>query len=536
MTQPVRRPKSPSEEDAAAHAFFLQKLKPGPRRLSLANVAELYGNDFPGFCSLLEIVPKSGPRVPFVFNAVQRHYLAEKTLRDIILKGRQVGITTLEQARDIWFMLTRQGARVVATCQSITDHGPLQLLSKNYRVFFESLRKNGVDLSFHTEAAGRWAIAESDATLTIIEAGASEAAASKKGRAGTITRLHLTETAFYEYAEETLNALLECVPDEAQGTEIVSESTPNGASGTFFEQCESAKKGASGYAFHFLPWYLHREEYRAALDPGEVIEPQTDRERYLVRHGVDQEQIKWYRRKVEDKGQDRTDQEYPSDPATCFLVAGRLFFDRVKTNAMITNARDPVEVSMGGALRIWTLPKQDGQYLIAGDTSEGVGGDAGAGIVLDRDTWEHVATLWGQFRPWDLAKALAEVGRLYNEAMIAVERNNHGHAVLRALDVEQHYGNLFHDHDDRPGWISSQQSRTPALEAMFNAHFHGQFVSNDVELGAEMLRFIVLVNGRAEAAKGAHDDLVIATAIVRDVASRMPPVDARIIRIKSRRQ
>ena len=506
----------------AARAFAVERLG-ARRRLSLANVAEVYLDDFPGFCGLLEIVPKSGPRQPFVFNSVQRYYLAEKTRRDIILKGRQIGITTLEQARDIWFMLTRPGARVVATCQSITDHGPLKLLSKNYRVFFESLQKNGVDLKFHTEATGHWAIAESDATLAIIEAGASEAAAEKKGRAGTITRLHLSETAFYEYAGETLNALLECVPDQSQGTEIVNESTPNGASGTFFTQCESAKKGASEYKFQFLPWFLHREEYRTALAPGERLEPLTDREKYLVRHGIDQEQLKWYRLKVQDKLQDKTDQEYPSDPATCFLVSGRLFFDRVKVDAMITNAKAPVETSMKGALRIWVLPKPGAHYLISGDTSEGTGGDAGAGIVLDRANGEHVATLWGQFRPWDLARALAEIGKRYNNALLAVERINHGHAVLRALDVEQHYANLFCDHDERPGWISSSVSRTAVLDAFFDDHAKDRFTSNDVELGAEMLRFIVLASGRAEAAKGAYDDLVIATAIARDVAGRTRP-------------
>jgi hypothetical protein len=289
---------------------------------------------FETFAPLLDIVPKDGRRQKFQLNAIQRLFCSERTGRDVVLKPRQVGFTTLEQARDIFHFLTYPGARVVTTCQSLQDNTPLKQLSANYRVMFEGLKRAGLDIKFRTENAAEWVLADRDASLRIVVAGASEASASKKGRAGTITRLHLTETAFYEFADETLNALLECVPPRELGSEIVSESTANGAAGYFHRQCQNAKAGLGDYKLHFYPWFS-QEEYSKPLEPGETFTPETEQEKRLAALGLTAGQLKWYRAKVIDKGQAAVDQEYPSDPETCFLVSGRGFFDALVTNALL---------------------------------------------------------------------------------------------------------------------------------------------------------------------------------------------------------
>ncbi len=474
----------------------------------------LYRNDFLGFCDLLEIVPKDGQRCTFKPWPAQRAFDAARTGRDIVLKARQVGFTTFEQARDVWHFLTRPGARVVATCQSLTDHGPQKNLSKNFQIFFESLRNQGIKLKFSTETATRWELG--DSTLVIEEAGASEAAASKKGRSGRISRLHLTETAFYEYADETLNAMLECVSDPSTGSEIVSESTPNGAAGLFFEQCQAARDGRSAYRFHFLPWFAH-PEYTTPPN-GHVVEPVTDRERQLVRLGVTPGQLLWFRHKVADKTQDKADQEYPTDPETCFLVSGRTFFDRSATLKLLAAATEPV--SRSRYVSTWEPPKPGAAYVISADPAEGVGGDFSGATVYERGTGRHVATLRGQLAPWDFARELAELGRIYNGAVIVVERNNHGHAVLQALLREQKYPRIFEGRDGRPGWLTNEVTRTAALDAFEDAHRRGIWTSPDAVVLGEMLKFIINEKGKAEAARGAFDDMVIASAIGWDALTK----------------
>lgn len=484
-------------------------------------------NDFERFCGLLDIVPKSGRRTKLVLNPIQRKYNAQRTPRDVVLKPRQIGFTTLELARDVWTFLVKPGARVVITCQSITDHGPLKQLSSTLRVMFESLQREGIPLNFRTETLSEWVLADRDASLRIIEAGASEAAAEKKGRSGTITRLHLTETAFYEYAEATLNALMECVPGPEFDTEIVNESTANGAAGVYYEAYKDATDGRSGYRDHFFPWW-DQPEYSLPLEPGEVVEPQNERQEELLERGVTPEQLKWYQRKLgEKKRQELVDQEYPSDPETCFLAAGRTFFDRDITVALRAKTRDPIAVEMGGELRIWKQPAQFRSYVVIVDPSEGVGGDPGAAIVLDRTSGEHVATLHGQFPVGVLAAKADELGRKYNTALLVVERNNHGHAVLLALSEPSEaskrkpYPNLFKAHDDRYGWYSNEVTRSAALDALEDAHREGHWWTPDVKVIAEMLTFVVNKKGKAEATTGSHDDLVLASAIGWSLVSKV---------------
>jgi len=449
----------------------------------------------------------------------------------VVLKARQVGFTTLEQARDVWHFIKVRGARVVVTCQSMTDHVPAKLLAANYRTMFEGMRKAGIALDID-ETAGEWVLASRDATLRIMEAGASQAAASKKGRAGTVTRLHLTETAFYEYAEDTLNALLECVPGPEYGTEIISESTPKGASGVFYGQCKDARTGRSGYRLHFFPWF-RQAEYRTALEPGETIEPETLRERELVdRHGVSLEQLKWYRGKVAQKGQALTDQEYPTDPETCFLASGRLFFDREVTAKLLAATKPPLTTREDGRFNMWAHPEHGRMYLLAVDTAEGAvkatvrddpeaeKGDYSTCIVYELGTGRHVATLRAHLQPWALAREVAQLAWHYNRGSICVERNNHGHAVLQALLREQKYPNVYVGADGKPGWLTTSASRPMALDLLEDSHRRGHWKTNDRELLGEMLTFIVKDNGRAEAAKGKHDDLVMAAAMGWDVLAR----------------
>jgi hypothetical protein len=504
--------------------------------------------EFPRFCGLLQVVDiDSGRRMPMRLTPIQRAYCATRTPKDIILKPRKVFMTTLEVARDLWWFLTRRGARVVVVCQSEQGSAARRTVQGMLRVLLESLRRAlpGVGSAAHrgerfdVETDTELAWHARDATLRIMEAGAAERTAHKGGRSQTVNRLHATETAFWEHGHATLNSLVNAMPPGRESGEVVIESTANGAAGYYFEQWQEATRGTNGFAPHFFPW--HRQStYRTPLAPGEVVRPRDEREARLFASGISPEQVKWYREKSATIGVKLASQEFPDDPTSCFLVSGHGFFDGVAVERMLRDARPPVVSEVGEqsgssgvlvnalvvpALRVWHAPEPDREYVVGSDTSDGTGGSAGCGVVLERGTGKHVATLWGQFRPWVLAKHLAALGRHYNDAVLAVERNNTGLTVLRALDVEQHYPDdlVFHDRDDKPGWNTSPASRAPMLDTLEEAVRRRAFVTDDVHLLGEMRTFVVTVTGsreRPEHARGARDDLVIGASIAWEVACR----------------
>ena len=52
------------------------------------------------------------------------------------------------------------------------------------------------------------------------------------------------------------------------------------------------------------------------------------------------------------------------------------------------------------------------------------------------------AELHGHFPPYELARRVAALGQVYDNALVAVERNNHGYGVLAHLK-DLHYENHF---------------------------------------------------------------------------------------------
>lgn len=540
----ARRVFSGAKEAARAKASIVPPM-------TLEAFRERYKSEqgFFDFCDLLEIKPKeaeggvpmgtaSPGRIPFRLNRIQRAYCLARSPRDVILKARQVTITSVELARDVWYFLTKLGVSVVVVCQSSSDNSMLNELSERVTVILDSLKKNaGLVLKLKSESRTEWLLPNGSG-LSLISAGASEKAAQKKQRGETVHRIHTTELAFWEYAGQTLNAMLEAIAGPEFGTEIVHESTPNGAGGgdrksaksasggpLFFWYCQDARNQTSAFKFHFFSW-LDKEEYRTPLKADEVIAPQTDRERAVAALGAGPEQLKWYRSKVNDKGQDDTDQEYASDPETCFLVSGRACFDKAVTGRLLANACDPmgiVEIRRSGAVgacKVWNLPVKGRRYVVSADTSEGTGGDAGAGQVWECDTGRHMATLWGQFKPEELARDLDCLGTWYNLAVVAVERNNHGHACLYALADVRRYPNVFRDRDDKPGWYNVDVKRTAAIDKLEQAYRTGEWECRDVDILGECRTFIINKDGKAEAARGAKDDLVLTAVIAWDVLSK----------------
>ena len=121
------------------------------------------------------------------------------------------------------------------------------------------------------------------------------------------------------------------------------------------------------------------------------------------------------------------------------------------------------------------------------------------------------AELHGHFPPFELARRLVAIGRMYDNALIAVERNNHGYGVLAHLK-DLGYENLFQQ-GGQEGWLTSVVTRPAMIENLASVLMAQPELFHSPRLLGELKTFVRHSDGHGAAAEGAHDDCVMAIAI-----------------------
>ena len=409
--------------------------------------------------------------IPFRLNPAQVDYHQHRTCFDAILKPRQLGFTT--QVCGLFFADTIQRPN---TTSVIVAHD-LESTKRIFRIvqlFWERLPEEVKRMVGPPSRSNRreffWPRTNSHFYI-------GTAGSLSFGRGMTINNVHASELAFWPRPEEALIALTEAVPQ--QGGQIIIESTANGVGNFFHDFWVAAKEGRNGFKPQFYVWW-EDPTYRI---PGGPIADLAREERELKRRwGLDDDQMRW-RRAARQRLGARFIQEYPEDETTCFLTSGRMVFDLEALQKMavaIAGGTSFVRAKTlpddhGGQLAlapatllIWRQPERDHSYVIGADVGEGLAdGDASCGIVLDRETGEQVAELHARVPPERFAHLLHALAWHYRRAMLAVERNNHGHSVLNTLRNVLRYPLLYHHvrYDHRAGdqvslgWPTDQSTK-----------------------------------------------------------------------------
>lgn len=249
---------------------------------------DLLAEDFEAYAEIALVVrSKSGDLEPFLLNSSQRyvHARLQKQLREtgsvraIVLKGRQQGVSTYTEGRFYWKTTHGFGQRAfILTHEDAATQNLFEMAKRFHDNCPEDLRPetgaaNAKELSFSKLNGG----------YRIATAGGRPA-----GRSSTIQLFHGSEFGFWPNAEEHLAAALEAVPKNSG--EIVLESTANRPGDTFHRMWRAAKRGDSSFEAIFVPWFIH-DEYRARA-PVSWTAPEA----FLIyqrAHGIDDDQLYW---------------------------------------------------------------------------------------------------------------------------------------------------------------------------------------------------------------------------------------------------
>ncbi|MDA8747429.1 hypothetical protein N9M66_04385 [Litoreibacter sp.] len=488
---------------------------------------EQYKSDFELFAKeQIRIITKNASQgfVPFTFNAAQVEINKQleaqlaKTgkVRAIVLKARQQGISTYCAARVFWKTYFTPYTRSVVMAHDSATSDALFNMSRNIIDNMEeppTLQKsNAKEILFEHNKSG----------YRLYTAGAKEA-----GRGTTPTIAHLSEVAFWQFDEQILAGLFQGISQENE-TEVILESTANGASGEFFRLFQGAINGDNEYVPIFLPWYITPEYRRKAPEGFELTE---EEEELVENYSLDNDQLYWRRLKIGESGEKKFIQEYPASAEEAFLVTGNSVFDQEIVQMYEVKAPDYTrafdyessyfEDNKSGHLEMWKAPKFEDRFIIGADVSLGVGQDYSTAVILNKE--REVCALFrdNYIDPSVFGDILFYLGRYFNNALLAVESNSLGIATLNRLK-QMNYVNLYYqtkaatllnDEGSKPGFRTTISTKPMIIGNLKRAiEEHDIEIHSDI-IVSELRTYVSAENGSTNALAGNYDDTVMALAI-----------------------
>jgi hypothetical protein len=448
---------------------------------------------------LLKVRTRDGRTSALKANRAQLAFEKRRGNRNIILKARQMGLTTWTAARFFLKTITHPGTLTVQVAHTQQAAEEIFRIVRRFEDWLpENLREGPLQTS-HANAR-RLIFPELDSQYRVVTAGDRNA-----GRGLTVQNLHCSELARWPGdAAETLAGLRAAL---APGAELILESTPNGVGDCFHTEWQKADE--TDTVRHFFPWWMEAGYRDSEAEESSLTEEELE---LSSKHRLDLGQIA-FRRRIRSSFRGLVRQEYAEDEESCFRVSGDSVFELESVEARIATAPDPVERRKNGELEVWLPPVAGKQYLVAVDPAGGgSGGDYSAIEVLEIETGMQCAEFAGHVGGLELARLATELANEYQHAWVVVERNNHGNGVLAHLESSCGYDRLY-VRGGQPGWLTTSLSR-PAMLGKLDAALveePGRFMSK--RFLSECRSFVRLADGRTGARTGAHDDRVMAMAI-----------------------
>ncbi|MBK3774764.1 hypothetical protein GAY31_11415 [Azospirillum brasilense] len=506
---------------------------------ALLRVRKKLKDDFEFYSdSAVKIRTKDGNIKPFKINKAQKFALDKilaqwretGKIRVIVLKGRQLGFSTLAENFIYWMVSQGFGKKAMV----VTHH------SDSTRALFDMVRRTHEMMPPLLKMATSYS-SRRELVFDKLQSGYVVATASgdsgSLGRGETITHLHASELAFWpkSSAKEQWTGLIQAVPNSSDSVVII-ESTANGFGNLYYDLWDKAVKGENEYLPIFIPWYW-ADEYRA---PVSASFERTPEEEDLVRlYGLDNEQLQFRRYKIADSGREMFQQEYPMCPEEAFVTTGRPVFNPEQLVEMAKNAKAPLvrkalvgvpgkltwENHARGELFCYTEHDPAEQYVIGADVALGVkDGDFSVAQVLDGNK-QLVATWRGHVHPDYFGHVLAELGKFYNDARVIVESNNHGLTTLtklRDLLYPNYYTEVSLDKVTESETVKLGFAVTVKTKPLIIDKLRASMREREIEIHdkttlGELQTFIVTEEGRMEAEAGHHDDCVMALALANYV-------------------
>ena len=466
---------------------------------------------------------------------VERQYNAGLPVRIIVLKGRQLGISTITEAILFLWAFLHPGSYNLILSLEKGDSQYLYEMTKRYWELgpFSTLYKT----KYNTKEG---LVLDDPIGSTIRVATANK---DEVGRGSTIQGCHGSEVSRWgDQTDTIIPGLGKAIPGE-HGTIWVLESTANGVGGFFYDTWQAAMSGESDFIPVFFPWYLHHDYELAGHNL--TYADLDDEERRVVEHllaeGIEPERVlpklAWRRREISKtpRGIDGFHEEFPLTPDEAFLSTGSNLFtlaELEKCYTRVGESRGYLWMHTGtlefaesdtGHFTVYKTPdaKARQKYVVALDPSLTLEGDPCCIQVLNRATLEQVAVWHGAATPDVVAEIALAIARWYHTAMLNTEIQGGGWKVLDVWRRAK-YRNIWMDRrpdKDRKstttiGWNTTHATKSWLIGTLQAAIRKHDIVLHHYPTFYELSQYVCLPTGTyGPARRSGHDDTVMSLGI-----------------------
>jgi hypothetical protein len=430
----------------------------------------------------------------------------EKSLREfyefdfnIVLKSRQMGISTLVAAYALWLMLfhSDKNILVISRTQEVSKEivAKVRFANDNLPSWLKIQALDNNKLSLKLKNGSRILATSS---------------ASDAGRSFALSLLIIDEAAFIDGIDEIWTA---AYPTLSTGGRSIILSTPNGVGNFFHRMWKDSEAKKNKFNTIKLPWHLHPERDQVWRDAQTEVA----------------------------KSPKEAAQECDCD----FLTSGATVVDLAIIEYYKESLkRDPVECrGIDRSEWIYEYPDYSRTYIVCADVARGDGGDYSAYHVLDAETLNQCVEYKGQIDLVSFGHQLVNIATMYNKALLIVENTGVGFGTIQTI-VDSGYPNTFYSTVDLkyvevqkqlvtkyyseekkmvPGFSTTLRTR-PLIISRLEQYFRDKSVNVFSTRTLGELETFIWDKGKAVAMEGYNDDLVMALGIglwVRDTALRL---------------
>ncbi len=409
---------------------------------------------------------------------------------NIILKARQLGLSTITAAYVVWFMLFHREKNILVMA---TKFQTATNLVKKVKSIVKGLPDwiRVADIVIDNRASFELSNgSQIKATSTSGDAGRSEA----------LSLLVIDEAAHVEGLGDLWTGLY---PTLQTGGRCIALSTPNGVGNWFHQTYVDADEGQNDFCPSLLMWDVH---------------PDRDQE--------------WFEKETRNMSRRQVAQELECNFNTSgeTVIHGDLLVEMKKV------LKEP-KYKAGFDRNYWIWEEYDANYsyLLTADVARGDGQDNSAFHIIKLETMEVVAEYKGKPTLDQYANILNQCGREYGGCLVVVDNIGIGISVLEKLEILQYpsiYYSIKGTHefidpayasmkkDSVPGFTTSTKTR-PLIIAKLEEFVRNKLITIYSNRAHKELETFIWNGGKPQAMRGYNDDLTMALAVgcwVRDTA------------------